>query len=477
MKEVASSAGITLEITKGPRNGETFTYDPSTNPVVRIGRVVRGNTLAIKDSGISSKHLTLQFNPDSCKWVLTDLDSSNGTFLNGCSVGLEPGKGYVIRDGDRVKLGEWTDFVCKVCGGGGVVEGCDGGAGLRRNPRRRGALGEGKDGGMFLGEIGDGNGGSDGSRVLGEKCPPVRRGRRKGGGVPKEVLEEKVKENSKGIMDSESMKFGMLKEEVNLQERERKQPGEGPEVVVEESKRRRGRRKDNVLTGVVVKTEPLDESIEVERLQMMEDVAAAACASTRRTRGAKKEEKSLDKVLENDGSVHGDEMVVNTKTRTGLRSRRKIGKNVRVVEESKRLDIIEEVGGDASENKESKDIQDSIQGGEIKSARDLPDGNRESSDIDEEKECVDPSIQKGSAGCDNTDVRNETGSEVKVDAMMSDQPPDLSQITVREWLDWLEVNLPKQIIAETEKLFAEMRSKARRVKEYRAEQMMKRIGK
>ncbi|KAI4382676.1 hypothetical protein MLD38_008612 [Melastoma candidum] len=475
MKAVESSPAITLEIAKGPRDGETFTYYPSTNPVVRIGRLVRGNTLAIKDSGISSKHLILQFDPDSCKWVLTDLDSSNGTFLNGSSARIEPGKGYVIRDGDSVKIGECTDFVCKFCGGGGIEESCDGGgrAGLRRNPRRRGALGEGKDGVRVLGEIGDGNGVGEGSGVLEEKCPPVRRkGQRKGGGV----VEAKGKENSEVIMASESRKFGKLKEEMNLQERKRKQLGENPEIVVEESKRRRGGRKDNVLTGVVIKTEHLDEPIEVERLQVVEDVAVAARASTRRTRGAKKEEKSLDMVLENDGSVHGDEMVVNTKTRTGLRSQRRIGKNVRVVDESERLDVIEEVGGDASENKESKDIQDSIRDGEIEPARDLPAGNGESCDIDEEKECVDPSIQKGSTACDNTGVRNETGSEAKVDAMMTDQTPDLSQITVREWLDWLEVNLPKQIIAETEKLIAEMRSKAQRVKEYRAEQMMKREG-
>ncbi|KAE8723795.1 putative Cellulose synthase like G2 [Hibiscus syriacus] len=90
---------ITLVMVQGPRKGETIMYEPGST--IRIGRVVRGNNLPIKDAGISSKHLTIE--SGSGKWILRDLGSSNGTTLN--SDLLPADTPFDLKDGDTVKLG------------------------------------------------------------------------------------------------------------------------------------------------------------------------------------------------------------------------------------------------------------------------------------------------------------------------------------------------------------------------------------
>ncbi|CAN6889181.1 unnamed protein product, partial [Brassica oleracea] len=47
---------------------------------IRIGRIVRGNEIAVKDAGVSTKHLRIV--SDSKNWIVHDLGSSNGTILN-----------------------------------------------------------------------------------------------------------------------------------------------------------------------------------------------------------------------------------------------------------------------------------------------------------------------------------------------------------------------------------------------------------
>ncbi|XP_052188429.1 FHA domain-containing protein At4g14490-like [Diospyros lotus] len=149
MEEEGTILKLTLE--KGPREGEALEFRPGS--VVRIGRVVRGNTLAIKDAGVSSKHLSIESKEG--KWVVTDLDSSNGTILNGSALrALSPAE---LRDGDVVKIGELTSI--KVS----IEAALRHDAPPRRNPRRRlgkaelASIGEDSELGLgFGGELGNG---------------------------------------------------------------------------------------------------------------------------------------------------------------------------------------------------------------------------------------------------------------------------------------------------------------------------------
>ncbi|KAB2625551.1 FHA domain-containing protein [Pyrus ussuriensis x Pyrus communis] len=121
-------SALKLVMVQGPRKGETLEFIPGSK--VRIGRVVRGNNLPIKDSGISSKHLSIE--SESGKWVLRDLDSSNGTVLNGSNI--PPNTPVDLTDGDEIKIGEYTSVEVKIAGYEETR--------LRRNPRRAAAAAE-----------------------------------------------------------------------------------------------------------------------------------------------------------------------------------------------------------------------------------------------------------------------------------------------------------------------------------------------
>ncbi|PWA83464.1 SMAD/FHA domain-containing protein [Artemisia annua] len=122
-----SSTDIKLIIEKGPKKGESIEY--KSTKLIKIGRVVCGNTFQIKESGISSNHISIHFDNQR---MLTDLHSSNGTFLN--SQKLEPRVPTALNEGDCIKIGELTSIIVKI----GMVVEEEGGGGLRRNARRLG---------------------------------------------------------------------------------------------------------------------------------------------------------------------------------------------------------------------------------------------------------------------------------------------------------------------------------------------------
>lgn len=126
---------LRLVIEKGPSEGRIYDFIPRSGFEIKIGRVVRGNNLAIKDEGISSKHALIRFDsqsggPDGF-WAISDLGSSNGTFLNKRE--LDPFTPVAISDGDVIKIGELTSIVVKLEDVRVEVE--KGNVG--RNPRRK----------------------------------------------------------------------------------------------------------------------------------------------------------------------------------------------------------------------------------------------------------------------------------------------------------------------------------------------------
>ena len=87
-------AYVTLRVLHGADRGRVF--ERLSTPVT-IGRE-EGNTIQLNDERISRYHLKLQ--EDNDKVVLTDLESTNGTKVNGEDIQVR-----IVRDGDMIAVG------------------------------------------------------------------------------------------------------------------------------------------------------------------------------------------------------------------------------------------------------------------------------------------------------------------------------------------------------------------------------------
>lgn len=85
---------ITLQVLDGADRGRTFEGLPTA---VTIGRE-EGNSVQLNDERVSRFHLKIQEDQD--QYVLTDLDSTNGTKVNGEDVHLR-----ILRYGDVIAIG------------------------------------------------------------------------------------------------------------------------------------------------------------------------------------------------------------------------------------------------------------------------------------------------------------------------------------------------------------------------------------
>jgi hypothetical protein len=99
--------------------GVEFPADPGErlitlpSPQARIGR--RSNSkgtnpeidLADTDPGASHSHALLTLSVDGT-WLVSDLGSTNGTYLNGEQSPLTAGQTRALKDGDEVHVGAWT---------------------------------------------------------------------------------------------------------------------------------------------------------------------------------------------------------------------------------------------------------------------------------------------------------------------------------------------------------------------------------
>ena len=82
-------------------------------PLVRIGR--RGTSkgtnpeidLSDSDPGVSHSHALLTLSVDGV-WLVSDLGSTNGTYLNDEQSPLTAGQTRALKDGDEVHVGAWT---------------------------------------------------------------------------------------------------------------------------------------------------------------------------------------------------------------------------------------------------------------------------------------------------------------------------------------------------------------------------------
>ena len=87
---------LVLHILQGPDRGKKFEL-PVDEPQL-IGR--SSESLALTDGTVSRRHAELT--PDDGRWYLRDLDSSNGTFINGERIARDP---VELSPGDQIRCG------------------------------------------------------------------------------------------------------------------------------------------------------------------------------------------------------------------------------------------------------------------------------------------------------------------------------------------------------------------------------------
>ncbi len=82
-------------------NGEPLKTYELDEPVVSIGRLPE-NTISIANMGVSRRHAKIEEDADR-KYVLCDLNSLNGTFVNGKRI-----KKIYLSSGDKITIGKYT---------------------------------------------------------------------------------------------------------------------------------------------------------------------------------------------------------------------------------------------------------------------------------------------------------------------------------------------------------------------------------
>jgi hypothetical protein len=111
-EEVRSRRGPDADTLQFPRYPTDRRF-PLTGPQMLIGRRSRSRgidpeiDLADVDPGVSVVHALLVARADG-GWDLVDLDSTNGTVLDGDPRPIPPNTPVTLADGARIKLGAWT---------------------------------------------------------------------------------------------------------------------------------------------------------------------------------------------------------------------------------------------------------------------------------------------------------------------------------------------------------------------------------
>ncbi|KAM3263700.1 FHA domain-containing protein [Capsicum annuum] len=505
-----------LTMEKGPNSGQNLSYKPGSK--IQIGRVIRGNTISIKDEGISSKHLSIHF--ESGLWVINDLGSSNGTFLN--KIAIDPSRPTKLNNGDVIKIGEETSI--KV-----GIEGMrvDLGENRRRNTRRKGlgVIDEDK-------ELGFGNGGIGNVGVgLKRTTRSSKRGKNEAGNVD-EVESFSVFEGTtrrtRGSRKVESVKNGVdnVNEAENVDvEREGKRcprrtgrskevesvihavasanAAENNDVVERDGKRcprkTRGSKKADVVDNAMEESESLavveeeqqkkpsprrtrgsrkvgsvkdgtDGVQENESLAVVEEERERK-PSPRRTRGSKRAQniKWTDSVEEPKNSaaidVDKEKKVCSRRTRGSrkeedvenrhenageIRELKKLGKgkgSTAKMVHSEEDELMEKL------ERDPKDCEEAIQSNVNEGVeRNMLEGVR---------------VEFGRDGCEGS-VSN-VGFNISEDVQMEEEV-NLEEMTLGGWFDYLEVNLPKQIIDATEKMILGMTQKTEKYQEFMLQQ-------
>ncbi|AET03398.2 FHA domain plant protein [Medicago truncatula] len=500
MEEQQDPPTLTLQILAGPRNGETHQFEPGST--VKIGRVIRGNNLPIKDPGISTKHLTIHF--DSGNWILTDLDSSNGTVLDNEPV--PPNTPFHLCDGSTIKIGEVTSILVNFINPQSKptetmvedkpMKGKKGNSG--KSVKFRVPVQSIDEDGMLNGDDEDG--------IVDRPEPTkVTRNTRSRKIVtdstnvnldPVEPKNARATRNSKNkknaveICDSSNGNLDDVKEKVE-------------EVKKNVRVTRNSKNKKNVakicdssngdLEGVKEKVEEVKKNVRVTRnLRNKINKMGVSELSVGDLDGVKEKVEEprsvrMTRNVKNKGVVIGEDLslvdgvenVEKKKTRGCAKGKRKLreeivgdgdGKeNCDDAEEKEKLE--EECVGDKEKEKLP---EERVGDGEDKEKEKLPEecvGDEEDKEKDKlQEECVGDEEDKEkekSQECVGDGVGKKIYDAKEKENLNGDENwPDLEKMNLGEWFDFLEVYLPKQIHDETEEIIDSMTQKAERLREY-----------
>lgn len=133
-------ARITIQVLEGFERGRVFADIPTP---ITIGRE-EDNTIQLNDERVSRFHVKIQ--EDGGRIILTDLDSTNGTRINGHPVQVR-----VLQHGDQLSIGRSLllfgsareiDSLLEVADGAGKGPASDGDAGGRNEPGVRTVAGD-----------------------------------------------------------------------------------------------------------------------------------------------------------------------------------------------------------------------------------------------------------------------------------------------------------------------------------------------
>ena len=94
-EKVPESIRAVIKVLNGPSIGTTFQITQSLTTIGRTGDV----DIKIADDALSRCHAAITYH--SMEFRIRDLDSANGTILNGSEV-----KEYALRNNDKVLVGE-----------------------------------------------------------------------------------------------------------------------------------------------------------------------------------------------------------------------------------------------------------------------------------------------------------------------------------------------------------------------------------
>ncbi|EYU32535.1 hypothetical protein MIMGU_mgv1a006521mg [Erythranthe guttata] len=407
---------LRLVVDKGPLSGQTNDFRPGST--IHIGRIVRGNTLCIKDAGISSKHLRIQVepSPDPARrsWAVTDLGSSNGTFLN--DVQLDPSEPAVLSEGDVIKLGEQTTINVRFEVSGGENEGGSG------HVEKLEVLDENSE--LRLGDDQLGSYSNLGARVKNDKFG--------------DLVDESAVDGEK----SRGRRSRSSKKEINVGKLIINKAAENEEQRVEKLAEDEEQRIDKLSED----EEQADKVAEV-------NVKLGRNFGTRSTRSSKNNENS-SKDLGTSG--------VGVSTRRTRNSRKE---DENIVEAVMDLDVIEGLKKPKGKRGRKKKIAETPVVEEEKEEPKLESEIREKEKTASEAG-ADEFVERASSERKGDAAGLAGLSGVKIDEN-GKMVADLENMTLGQWFKFLEVYLPKQIIDETEEMISEMKQKSKKLHQFK----------